>query len=367
MRILILNWRCPRHPQAGGAEVLTHRIAERLVKWGHTVTWFAGTFDGAAPEETIAGVRVLRQGGQASVHWRAWRWYRQFGRRQFDLVVDEINTIPFFAPLYADGSVVAFIMQLAREVWWHEAPFYLSPLGYALEPLYLQAYRRTPVITISDSTAASLRALGLNTRAVIPMAVDFPAESVLPPLEEKEAVLTLVFVGRVVPSKRVDHMIRTLARLRELGTPAKLWIVGSADQTYKAALEAEIRKYQLGDAVRFWGSVDEEEKRRLLKRAHLLLACSVREGWGLTVTEANTVGTPAVVYDVPGLRDSTQHEVTGIVCQRNSPESLAAAVARLWRDRDLYQRLRQGAWAHSQTLNWDKTARAFWDCVRAIV
>jgi glycosyltransferase involved in cell wall biosynthesis len=50
-----------------------------------------------------------------------------------------------------------------------------------------------------------------------------------------------------------------------------------------------------------------------LSRAHIILVPAVREGWGLVVTEANAMGTPAIGYDdVPGLRDSIRHGETGI-------------------------------------------------------
>ena len=186
MRFLFLNWRCPTHPNGGGAERLTLRIAERLVGWGHSVTWLAAEYPGAAREEVINGIQIVRRGSQATVHLRAYGWYRRHGRGQFDAVIDEINTIPFFAHRYAGVPAVAFVMQLAREVWWYEAALPLAALGYVLEPLYLLAYQTSPVVTISSSSAESLSAHGLSGPIdIIPMATDFEPEPVLPALMEK--------------------------------------------------------------------------------------------------------------------------------------------------------------------------------------
>ena len=295
MRLLILNWRCPTNPRAGGAELLTLRIAERLVRWGHQVTWFASTYPGAPAQDEIKGVRIMRAGGQATVHLHACAWYRRHGAGQFDAVADEINTIPFYAHRYARCCTVAFVMQLAREVWWYEAPLLLALLGYALEPLYLRPYRQSPIVTISQSSADSLRALGLRGPVtVIPMATDFEAEPVLPPLADKEPQRTLVSLGRVVPSKRVSHAIRALAQVRVSGPPVGLWVIGPVTSRYQRQLEGLAADLGVGGRVRFWGRVTETQKRHLLRRAHLLVACSVREGWGLMVTEAGSVGTPAV-------------------------------------------------------------------------
>lgn len=365
--ILILNWRDIAHPRGGGAERVTHEVALRWVSWGHRVTMLAATFPGAQPEEVIDGVRIVRRGSQGTVHWEAYRYYRRFLRGRCDLIIDEVNTIPFFAPLYAREPVLMYSNQVAREVWRYEAPFPLSTIGYLAEPWYMQPYRHTPIMTISASTEHDLRRMGLRGPShIIPMSVDTPAPARLPSLDSKERQFTLVFVGRVVPSKRVDHMIDALGLLHEGGlTEARLWIVGSWDDAYRRALDARIAASGLGDSVTFFGRVDAAEKERLLARAHLFLMTSVREGWGLVVTEANALGTPAVVYNVSGLRDSTRHGETGMVCARNTPTDLARTVATVWADAALYKRLRARAWMAVIELNWDRTAREAWTVVEA--
>jgi glycosyltransferase involved in cell wall biosynthesis len=55
-----------------------------------------------------------------------------------------------------------------------------------------------------------------------------------------------------------------------------------------------------------------------LSRAHIILVQAVRERWGRVVIEANAMGTPAIGYDVPGLRDSIRHGETGITIGKNS-------------------------------------------------
>lgn len=364
-RVLVLNWRDISHPRAGGAERVTHEVARRWVDWGHEVTLFAAMYPGASTAEVLDGVRVLRSGSQMTVHWEAYKYYRRAARGRYDVIVDEVNTIPFFTPLYAHEPVIMYINQLAREVWRYEAPFPLSTVGYLAEPGYLQAYRRTPVMTISQSTADNLRALGLaGPYHIIPMAVDTRHLEALPPMETKEGALTLAFVGRVVPSKRVDHIVEALGALHRAGCrEARLWIIGSWDDRYRRALDQLIAAQGLGDCVTFWGRVDTATKERLLARAHVFVMTSVREGWGLVVTEANTLGTPAVVYDVPGLRDSTVDGDTGIACTPNTPAELARAILSLWRDRALYDRLRGRAWAVAGELNWDRTAAAAWQVI----
>ena len=101
MRILILNWRCPRNPKAGGAELFTFELARRLVGHGDEVEWFSASFPGAPEREELEGIRFVRAGTQWTVHFNAIRLYRRELRHRFDVVIDEVNTIPFFTPLWS--------------------------------------------------------------------------------------------------------------------------------------------------------------------------------------------------------------------------------------------------------------------------
>lgn len=351
MRLLLLNWRDIASPRAGGAELLTHEVAKRLVVRGHDVTWFTSRPPGAAASEEIDGVQIVRRGSELTTRLFAPSFARG---RTFHLIVEQINTLPYFAPLWSRAPTVVHVNQLAREVWWYEAPKALAAIGYLVEPLYLQAYRRTPAITISASTAADLRRVGLRGRIdVIPMAVNTEPVEVLPP---KRLEGHLVAIGRLAPSKRYDHAIDALALLQQTHPHATLTIVGHGRE--QAALEERARSLGVGEAVRLTGSLDESEKTELLTAADLLVGTSAREGWGLTVTEAALRGTPAVVYDVPGFRDSVLHERTGMVV-RQEPASLAAAARRLLEDPTRYEQVRARAFANAATLSWEKTADAF--------
>ena len=355
MRILILNWRCPRNPRAGGAELLTLEVARRLVLKGHSVEWFSAGYPGAAPEEMIEGIRVVRAGRQWSVHWAAYRRYRGRLARTFDVVVDEVNTIPFFTPLWSDIPVVMFINQLAREVWWYESAFPVNAIGFLAEPAYLRLYRQTPVITISDSTRDDLLLLGYRSRITItPLGVDL----IRPVSPTKSAEHSFLYVGRLSPSKRIEQMIEAFAKFRAATGAGLLWLAGNGSAGYVERLRRAAFRLNLGDSVVFWGRVTGPEKARLMASAHSLLMTSVREGWGLVVSEAGACGTPAIVYDVPGLRDSVRNESTGLVVS-SRPDAMAQAMIRLVRDPELGRCLGLNARLNSDHLSFDDSAAAF--------
>ena len=116
-------------------------------------------------------------------------------------------------------------------------------------------------------------------------------------------------VSRLAPNKRIDHAICVLAILSQNHVEANLTIVGAGEA--EESLKRLVSEKGLTDRVTFTGAVPEDEKNAHLQSAHFLIHTSVREGWGLNVIEANAMGTPAIVYPVGGLVDSTVHEETG--------------------------------------------------------
>jgi len=246
-----------------------------------------------------------------------------------------------------------FIHQLAREVWWYESTFPLNALGFLAEPLYLRLYQRVPVITVSASTKHDLLQLGFKGPiTIVPEGVEPIAESAVAKPNEPH----FLYVGRLAPSKRIDHIVRALSLFRRETGTGQLWLIGTGSKRYQQSLTKLSRRLGLEDHITFYGRVSSSEKHRMMATAHCLLVTSVREGWGLVVSEANACGTPAIVYDVPGLRDSVRHEKTGLVVA-STPASLAAAMVRLTSDSGLYHRLAVEGRLWSGTLSFDDAAR----------
>src|SRR5438093_4550590 len=118
MRILILNFRDLDLPGAGGAEFFTEEIGRRLVQYGNEVTLFTSQFEGSEPKSYRSGMSIIRQGGKYSVYRKGREFVKQH-LSEFDIFVDEINTIPFqVSKVSKDKPVMALIHQLAREVWY---------------------------------------------------------------------------------------------------------------------------------------------------------------------------------------------------------------------------------------------------------
>jgi glycosyltransferase involved in cell wall biosynthesis len=293
---LIYNWRDREHPRAGGAEVYTHEIARYMVEQGHDVTIFCSSVEGRERSDVDEGVRILRSGSAIGVYKDARIYWETEGRGVYDVVVDQINTRPFLCPSFVkDVPVVALAHQIAREVWFHEFPLPAALVGrFVLEPRWLKLYRDVPTITVSNSTRHSLVEHGFRRITVLPEGLSLPQPL---PKGQKERRPTVVFVGRLASNKRPHDAVKAFQIARRAIPDAQMWVIGSGP------LEAKLRR-NAPEGVTFLGRTSQLDKYERLARAHALVATSVREGWGLVVSEAAAVGTVSMGYDVPGLRDS---------------------------------------------------------------
>ena len=170
----------------------------------------------------------------------------------------------------------------------------------------------------------------------------------------KEKNETLVFLSRLSKSKGIEDAIKTFGILRTLGD-YQFWVVGKSDRKYLKSLKAMVERNKV--SVKFFGYVSHREKFALLSKAHLLINPSIREGWGLVNIEANVVGTPVVAYNSPGLIDSVKNGITGVICDENTPDSMAGEVTALLRDTQRYEKMRKNAIVWAKGFSWKKSMR----------
>lgn len=355
MRILILNWRDVRHPKSGGAELVTMEHAKGWVKAGHRVTWLTASYPGAKFESTVEGVGFVRRWGSLSVYLYA-PIYLLVNARFFDVIVDEVHGFPFFSPLFTRKPVVVFIHEIAGEIWNFMFPFPKNMIGKFLEQLYFRLYRHCLFWTDAPSTVDELVSRGIPrsqcTAIPCPIVTQPGTRNQEPGTKNKEQHPTYIFLSRVVRMKGVEEIIKAFSFIVRTQATAKLWIVGSGEPAYIEELKRMMQEYGIEDHVTFYGNVSEKRKFELLSRAHLLLHASVKEGWGLVVLEAAAVGTPAIVYNVPGLKDVVIDGKTGIVIESCSPRQMAQEAIKLYMDRSRYGDYQRNAQKRVDSLRW---------------
>jgi glycosyltransferase involved in cell wall biosynthesis len=359
LRILVLNWRDIGNPAAGGAEIYMHEVSKRWVTWGHEVQWLTAGFPGAPRREVIDGVHIRRVGSRLTLYLLAPLVYVKEFRNRFDVIIESENTLPFFSPLFSMKPKVCVMYQVSRAVLSHELPRPLVWLcGFMEEVLMRFVYRHVPFVTISQSTADDMRRVGLggDRVTIVPVGVD----GALQP-GQKASQPTILYLGRLKRFKRVDALIRAMPEIRKHLPAALLIIAGAGDDEER--LRALSASLNLDTAVRFEGKVSERRKLELLQSAWVLVLPSAAEGWGMVALEANACGTPAIGYDVRGVREVIVNGHTGILLREG--ELIAPAIMRLLTDGGLRERLGSAALTRAREFSWDTCARGLLNVAEA--
>lgn len=352
-RIVFLARRDLSNPAAGGSELLVDRIAEGLTAHGHDVTLLCGgptspklsapLEQGGAPTHPY---RVVSAGGDVGHFLRA---PRQLARRigGCDLLVEVCNGMPYLAPLWHRGPTLCLVNHVHTDLWQLRYPGPAARLGRRLEHWALAGtHRRNLMVAVSGSTASALRDLGVDEDRIrlVHNGVAEPG-----PLAPKAPEPLFLAMGRLVEYKRIDLLLRLWERVRPV-TGGRLVIVGDGPERARLAAAA-------GPDTVFTGHISEQRKHELLCSAWLLLHPSLVEGWGLVVMEAAARRTPAVGFDIPGLRDSVEDGTTGLLARGES--AFAAHWCTLALSAQRREALGNAAEERAAHFRWSHTVRSF--------
>jgi glycosyltransferase involved in cell wall biosynthesis/O-antigen/teichoic acid export membrane protein len=350
--ILLLTDRDWTHPQGGGTGTNLYGQVSRWVAWGHRVTVIAGSYPGAEkvshPHERLT---IHRMGGRMSVFGRAALASLRGVGRDADVVLEVVNGIAFFTPLW----------------WWLRAPrvtlvhhvhqdHYVAEMGrrgrlaaLVAERLPLGTlYRHHPFLTISDSARRDMMALGIPAEQIHVAYLGVEPDSFVETRRDERP--TLLYLGRLKQYKRLEILLDVLEGIPD----AVLEVAGDGD--HRPVLEAEIDRRGLHDRVTLHGFVTEAQKQDLYARSWINLTASSAEGWCLTVMEAAGAGTPSAAMAVGGLPESIVADQTGLLAE--TPEELAEKVSALVADPVRRDELGDAARARARGFTWDATAEA---------
>jgi glycosyltransferase involved in cell wall biosynthesis len=270
------------------------------------------------------------------------------------VVVECLNKVPFFSPLYSAAPVLALCHHLFGETAFRQVAWPVAAAVWLAERPLPSVYRRRRFVTISESSRDDLARRGIPADRIRVSHCGIRAPRVEgPPIRTRPA--RVVYVGRLEPYKRVDVLLQAMARVRNAVPSAELVVIGRGSE--RPRLEALACALGLEGATRFAGFVSDDERDALLAQARVCVCASEKEGWGLTVIEANALGTPVVASDAPGLRDSVRHGETGFLAPPGDVGAFAARTSELLADDALAQRLSDAARAWSRSFDWDAAAR----------
>ncbi|MGH7550843.1 MAG: glycosyltransferase family 4 protein, partial [Gemmatimonadota bacterium] len=319
-------------------------------------------YPGAASEERLEDITVIRRGRRYELFNATVPgiYRRVLHRNRYDVIVDDLNKVPFFSPLFTHRPVVALVHHLfGRTVFEETNPLFGSYVWLSELPV-ASVYRRSPFIAVSQSTADDLVARGVSEEriAVIPNGLpEAPYEGAT--YEEvvarpKSAKPLFVFLSRLKRYKRIELILEAFEGLLRSHPTARLVIAGDGD--YRASLERRAADLGLGERVRFPGWVSAGAKWGLLREAWAICYTSPKEGWGISSLEAQRVGTIAIVSDSPGLRETVVDGETGLVVPHGDVGALADAMERAIDRPEERAALEAAAVERARQFSWDAAA-----------
>jgi len=366
MRIIMVNWQDIKHPLGGGAEVHYQEIFQRIVKMGHPVTLLSCRFPGAVKEEVIGGIRVIRTGVRSNFNLIMPFVLRKLLKEKYDILILNINKLPFFTLQYIKLPKLIIAHHFFGKAVFLEASLPLAVTVYCAEELFLKLHRKIDVMYYSNSTKDDLlkHRFPPGKLHFIPIAVDLKTYRVLPGIEKYPTPL-IVYLGRIKKYKSVDNLISAMPAVFKSIPDARLIIVGDGDD--KRRLEQLTEKLNLRDRIEFMGFISEDEKIEWLNKAWVVVNPSSKEGWGLTMTEANACGTPVVAADSPGLRDAVKDGKTGLLYPYGDIDALSHSIVKILSDSNLRDKLREGGLIYARKYTWDISAEMTLELMQKII
>lgn len=351
--ILILSQRDISHNKAGGAEMYLHNALKVLASEVNVV--HIGMLCGShtSSTEIIDGVMYMRKGRNLVITTLEGIAFYFKHRKQIIAVIDHSNTHQFFSFLWARKKRIFFIHQLAVEIWDYFLGKYLGKILRSFEEILIRL-SKGDTITVSESTKKDLVSRGFTNVVICPEG-NLPKNLVIPSCE-KEGYL--IYFGRVTEYKRVEYAIRLS---HEVGK--KLYILGRGSIKYNDKLKSLIS--ELNADVEVLGYISKEVKDEIIKKAELLVMPSIREGWGLVITESANLGTPSIVFPVNGVIEAVNYGEAGFLTKGLTCQDMIDRYKEITPEQ--YSKMRLQAFEYSLKFTWDATAISFRDNVKRIL
>lgn len=369
MKILILNWRDIKHPRAGGAEVRLFETYSRLVKRGHHVRLHCSGFEGGSSSEMIQGIEVIRHSGdslfQIQSICKLRTWIKDY---EPDVVVEDFNKLPFLSPWLHSKPGLIQVHHLWKTSIFKEGNSLVALMVYLMELSLHIVYQKSQFCSVSESTTGELGDFGIPSTQVKTIHNGFQwdwFESHQAEFEHQAPKPYFLWLSRLQKYKGIDDAIQAFELFCQENQTHDLYIGGSGPDSVR--IKERVKASSIASRVHFLGFVDEVEKFQWMQGAEAFIQTSYKEGWGLTVIEANSVGTPVIANQAPGLVDSVKDEYSGLLYQFGSPQDLSQKMLTLTQDADLRDRLSSGAREWATHYTWEKCALETEKLLREII
>ena len=378
MKILMLTWEYPPRIVGGIARVV-HDLSKRLIKDGHEVTVVTYRDNADVPEyENDKGVNVNRVDNYMIHPNNFIDWIMQLNFNMLSKATEIINKEGGFDVIHAHDWLVTYAAKSLKNAYDIPivATIHATEAGrnsgihdetqrYINDTEWLLTYEATEVIVNSNymkNEIQRLFGLPFDKINVIPNGInlsnftgierdyDFRRQYAM----DNEKII--LYVGRLVYEKGVQHLIAAMPKILSNYNDAKLIIAGRGGMMDE--LRAEASNLGLNDKIYFTGYLNSKQVQKMYKCADVAVFPSTYEPFGIVALEAMLAGVPTVVSDVGGLDEIVTHGVDGMKSYAGNANSIADSVTALLYDHQLATNVSKKAKQKvKDQFNWEKIAQ----------
>src|SRR2546425_2990528 len=309
IRIVVLSRKIISNPRSGGAGRYVHETFRRLTHL-YRITVIGEGSQNSPEHEEVEGIEYVNVRGSFVRPLVALKYLTNFARNT-DLVVDHADVaIPWLLPLFVNKPKITIVHQLVKEIYYYQLARPWADICAHAEKFIYGLYSGSRIVVSSPSTARELVELGIPSSqisTVIPGHDPLSGEGM--PLCKRD--MTIACVSRLVRYKGIQFALRAFRDVLPEHPEATFKIAGTGP--YESSLREITNSLGIKQHVEFLGRISEKAKFELLSRSRAAVFPSVRDGFGITVMEANSVGTPVVGWKVPGPSDSVIDGTTGLL------------------------------------------------------
>jgi len=352
--ILIINWQDWTNPLSGGAEVHLHEIFKRLTI-DFNIFLLCTHFKNAQETETLDGIKIYRVGSRNTFNFHIPKAYRKIREnKKFDLVIEDLNKIPFFGGNFIRERRIALIHHLFGKTIFTETDPLSASYVYFSEKLIPKHYKNIPIVAVSISSKNELIEMGIpaDNIKVVYNGVDIESYKSDVALTKKPSIICL---ARMKKYKRMDILLEAIPKVLKEIPDLKVVLVGDGDDLPR--LKGITLKNKIEDVVDFTSFVPSHKKIDLLSSSWVSVNTSPKEGWGLASIEAQACGTPSIVPDSPGLRETVKDGVSGYIYPFGDTKRLSEILVNMLSDREKVIEMGKKAKKWATNFSWDESAK----------
>ncbi|MGD9566694.1 MAG: glycosyltransferase family 4 protein [Methanothrix sp.] len=357
----------------GGAEKRVWEMARRLADRGHEVHIFGMKYwsgDDVMEREDVhlhgvCGPQDLYVDGKRSIKtslYFSWKLLSSF-KGDFDVIdSQQFPYFPCFCAKFSSWRRRVPLVITWHEVWgdyWREYLGWKGIFGKGVERMTIRLADK--IIPVSERVREDLIDMGVrgDRMVVVPNGVDLRK---IDGVREEEKVYDLVYAGRLSEHKRVDLHLNAVSIAKEEIPHIKCCIIGDGPEM--GGLRRLVKELGIEEGVDFMGFLEREEDLIAgMKSSRIFVLPSTREGFGMSVLEANACGLPVVTVrsDMNAASDLVEDGLNGFVCGPTSEEMAEAILELLKGERylSLSESSRRVAEKYDWSLVTDAMERAY--------